>query len=262
MYFSFPCFLPKLFPVQPLQSHYKGVRPLTLVAVSEGERLVIGTQASDALVTSSVRIDEPDKGSVGALTGTFQLLDAVDTTSTRIYLDKESFDLGMALINDANAWRITNSYMHGQLRQFKTKFDDASTYFLCRASGPLTKAHTYRPYSVHTYCNYSRAGDGHLASKLSLNISTLVLKDGDGAVLSLGTVQECRRGCSNESRNIPSVIDSILSLFRNGASTIPILTNRELNGHLETLALLLSSYISAANKILLTSTMQNLVSPK
>lgn len=229
-----------------------------MIAATEGERLVIGTQSFDALVTSSVRLDVRGQGSVGAVTGTFQLTNEAEATATRIFLDKESLDTGVALCQDPKAYRITNSHLHCQLRQLKMKCYDSSTFFLCRATGPLTKAHSLQPCTIFTFCNHRQSRDGHRASRLFFKVGTAVLQDGNDAVLEVSTVQECRRSCSNETKSIPPVVDSILGLFKNGTSTIPILGNRELNGYLETLASILSSYISGANNTVLTATLPNL----
>lgn len=212
----------------------------------------------DALVTSSIRLDVRGQSSVGAATGNFQLMNEAESTASRIFLDKESLDLGVALCQDRKAYRITNSHLHCQLRRLKTKFYDSSTFFLCRATGPLTKAHSFQPCTIFTFCNHSQLGDGHHASRLFFKLGTAVLQTGNDAVLEVDTVRECRQSCSNETRSVPLVIDSILGLFKNGTSTIPILGNRQLNGYLETLTIILSSYISGANNTMLTATLQSL----
>ncbi|KAG9319124.1 hypothetical protein KVV02_004110 [Mortierella alpina] len=243
---------------KPGTAHYRDVWPSTMIAATEGERLVIGTQAFDALVTSSVRLDAHGVGSIGAITGTFQLSNDMEGAATKIFLDKESVQAGVALCQDPKAYRITNIHLHCQLRQLKTKFFDPSTFFLCKATGPLTKAHSLQPCTIYTFCNHSQSGDGHHASRLFFKIARAVLQAGNDAVLEVETMQECRRSCSNETKNIPPVLDSILELFTDGASTIPILGNRQLNGYLETLANLLSSYISGVNNNILTATIQSL----
>ncbi|KAG0277865.1 hypothetical protein BGZ96_002683, partial [Linnemannia gamsii] len=125
-------------------------------------------------------------------------------------------------------------------------------------TGPLTKAHSFQPCTIFTFCNHSQSGDGHHASKLFFKIATAVLQRGNSAVLEVDTVRECRQNCLKETRSIPPVIDSILNLFKDGTSTILILGNRELNGRLEALANILSSYISGANNTILTTILQSL----
>ncbi|KAF9579966.1 hypothetical protein BGW38_003563, partial [Lunasporangiospora selenospora] len=78
---------------RPSAAFYKDVWPSTMFSATEGERLVIGTQSFDALVTSSIRLDVRDQGSVGAVTGNFRLTSEAESTATRIYLDKESLDM-------------------------------------------------------------------------------------------------------------------------------------------------------------------------
>ncbi|KAG0245595.1 hypothetical protein BG011_002754, partial [Mortierella polycephala] len=82
---------------KPSVAYYKDVWPSTMFAATEGERLVIGTQSFDALVTSSIRLDVRGQGSVGAATRNFQLTNKAEATATRIFLDKESLDMGVAL---------------------------------------------------------------------------------------------------------------------------------------------------------------------
>ncbi|KAG0319248.1 hypothetical protein BGZ99_005215 [Dissophora globulifera] len=236
---------------KPDLTHYKDVWPTTLGPGAESDRLVIGTQSFDALVTLSVRLDVSRQGSVGANTGTFSLRSDDDSRSTRIFLDKESLELGMALNQDKKVWRISNSNTQHQLRQLKTKFDDPSTYLLCRAWSPLTKDHSLQPCSVWTYCDHGQSGDGLQASILFHAISMAVLNEGNAAVLELSTVQRCRQGCSAHSNNIPSQIDSILDLFSADTTRIPILGNRQLSRHLEVLANHLSSYFKVPNENIL-----------
>ena len=59
-----------------------------------------------------------------------------------------------------------------------------------------------------------------------------VLQTGNDDVLEVDTARECRQSCSNDTRSMPQAVDSILGLFKNGTSTIPILGNRQLNGYL------------------------------
>ncbi|KAF9425426.1 hypothetical protein BGZ94_007529 [Podila epigama] len=241
---------------RPSAAYYKDVWPSTMSSATEGERLTIGTQSFDALVTSSIRLDVRHQGSVGAVTGNFQLTNEAESAATRIFLDKESLDMGVALCRDRKAYRITNSHLHCQLRQLKTKFYDSSTFFLCRATGPLTKAHSLQPCTIFTFCNHSQSGDGHHASRMFFKIGTTVLQNGNDAVLEVDTVRNCRQSCSNETKSVPQVIDSILSLFKDDVSSIPILGNRRLNVYLEILANILSSYISGANSTILAATLQ------
>ncbi|KAG0221238.1 hypothetical protein BGW41_007065, partial [Actinomortierella wolfii] len=223
---AIPTSIPK-----PGAGHYKDVRPSTMFS-TEGERLVIGTHSFDALITSCVRLDEGGQGSVGASTGIFQLVEENDIKGTRIYLDKESLDLGLDLCRDRRAYRITNAHFHYQLRQLKTKFHDPSSYLLCRATGPLTKAHTLQPCTIFMVCNHTQTGDGHQASKLFHKIGMSVLQSGGDATLEFATVQECIERCTSNSKGISAVLRSIGELF-DDAPSILILGNTELNRNLE-----------------------------
>ena len=74
---------------KPGVAYYKDIWPSTMFTTAEGERLVMGTQSFDALVTSSVRLYVGGQGSMDAAKGNFQLMSEADATVIRIFLDKE-----------------------------------------------------------------------------------------------------------------------------------------------------------------------------
>ncbi|KAF9430532.1 hypothetical protein BGZ94_006327 [Podila epigama] len=112
---------------------YRKVWPCTVQAI-DGKRLVIGTKSFDALITSSLRLDSKLEPCLGASTPTFVLEDKSSSLATKILLDKESLQAGLKMAKDATTCSISSSDLLYQLRQLKTKFFDASTFYLCRAS--------------------------------------------------------------------------------------------------------------------------------
>ncbi|KAI8595148.1 hypothetical protein EDD21DRAFT_344865 [Dissophora ornata] len=132
---------------------YSDAWPLTL-ASKDGPRLVIGTQSCNALVTSSLRLDIPGIGSVGGSTLSFLLNTVEDSYATKFFLDQESVKAAFDLALNTDAWSVSNQNILSQLRQLRSKFLDPSTYFLCRASGYITRSHTCHPHSVFTLANF------------------------------------------------------------------------------------------------------------
>jgi hypothetical protein len=162
-------------------TRYPNVLPLTVNDV-DGAKLVIGTQTFNALVTSSLRIDANANPIIGATTCSFMLPNKEDSKTTKIYLDGESLKKALSLISkEENTNFIEPYHLLYQLRQIRSKFHRRSTYFLCRASGGITKNHTYQPYTIFTVCDYDRGedSDGKMASKLFRSIALKALKDSE-----------------------------------------------------------------------------------
>ena len=113
------------------ESRYRDIWPLTISA-QDGPRLVIGTQSCIALLTSSLRLDISGTGSVGGSTLSFLLSTAEDSMATMIFLDRDSVKAAFDLALNKKAWSVSNQNILCQPRQVRSKFHDASTYFLCR----------------------------------------------------------------------------------------------------------------------------------
>jgi hypothetical protein len=232
----------------PTKTRYKDVWPLT-IQDSEGERLLLGTQSFNALVTSSLRLDSKEPASLGGATSSFQLRDKQDSAATRIYLDKESVNRAFEIVKNKNASFISANDKLDQLRQLRSNFHDGSTYRLCRAAGFLTKRHTCNPYTIFTLLDFdqSQSSEGQTASTIFQEIAKDVLSQGSHAVLRLETVTKLRAECSKQG-NVGKVFNKIIGCFPSDQQTIPIIGNTILNTELEALAQILSSYICTANK--------------
>lgn len=72
----------------------------TTVPAQDGEWLIIGTLSSDALITSSLRLDARMSASVGCSTPSFLLSSTNHSLATRRYLDQESLDDGLRLAQE------------------------------------------------------------------------------------------------------------------------------------------------------------------
>ncbi|KAI8071557.1 hypothetical protein BC940DRAFT_330796 [Gongronella butleri] len=202
---------------------YPDVWPMTL-ETSNGPKLTIGTQSLNGLVTSSIRLDCKMPPSVGATTRSFMLKKDVDSQATRIFVDQESLDRAM-------------------LRQLNSKYDSISTFFLARASGPITKAHVCQPYTVFTLFDFD-SGRNTSAALFSC-IGSSVIVDGKQAQLALEDVQEFRQATTGKAYTI---MTDIVKLFGKRDKHIAIIKNAALNKLLEKLVPFLHSGITTANK--------------
>ncbi|KAF9582548.1 hypothetical protein BGW38_000073 [Lunasporangiospora selenospora] len=236
-------------PPAATKTPYKKVRPVTLSTLDGGSRLIIETTSFNALITSSLRLDKVVKPSIGVSTPSFKLINKGDVLATRIYLDARNLQTGLKMAGNRDTWNVSNSNVLCQLRQVKTKFFDASTYYLCRGSSHFTRFHPYQPYTIFSLasCEQFECGDNVEASNLFHNIASNVIKDGAQAVLEKKTVQQLRSRCTDQG-SIPNEFDRILSLYGDDDDSMPILDNHDLNDPLESLASHLSPFIATANK--------------
>ncbi|KAI8575346.1 hypothetical protein K450DRAFT_275701 [Umbelopsis ramanniana AG] len=225
----------------PHKSRYPDVWPTTL-SNNDGLKLIIGTQTFNALVTSALRLDEATRPNVGGMTTNFVLMGIESSLSTSIHLDEESIKKAKSLAENVNETSLSKTNIMDQLRQLRTKFHVSSSYYLCRASGPITKSHQCHPYSVFTLHNFDRGRNP--AAKIFADIGVSVLKNGDQAVLSKALVDECALATVGKTN---SLLIEISAIFVNGVQQFPILGNRNLNDKLEKLAVCLHPYINHAN---------------
>ncbi|GAA5802317.1 hypothetical protein HPULCUR_007781 [Helicostylum pulchrum] len=225
----------------PYKTKYPDVWPMTLTG-KDGPGLMIGTQSCNVVVTSSIRLDHTTKPTLGGVTTNFQLTES-DSLSTVLYLDEESVEKANNLAKNINAASTSNCNIINQIRQLNTKFDSASSYYLCRASGPITKSHQYFPYSIYTLYDFDRGRNP--ASKLFSKIALSVLKEGNKAYLDKSLVNEC---VSNTTGRAKSLLLGAYNVYKDGEEQIKIIGNRELNEQLEKLSSWLHPYIITANE--------------
>ncbi|KAG0254873.1 hypothetical protein BG011_005467, partial [Mortierella polycephala] len=228
---------------------YEDVWPLT-VRASDGERLVIGTQSCNFLITSSLRLDGKQPPSLGGSTTLFRLYSESESSATRIFLDEASIKCALALNSDDKAWSVQSQDQVAELRQLRTKFDDSSTFMLCRASGHFARQHACQPYTVFNLatCDRFRSRGKGLAVAIIFNeIAQAVLDKGAAACLKRTVLEDARSQCGGED-GITKAIDNILALFITDTSTVTIIGNTRLNKELEVLADSLTSFLVKANE--------------
>lgn len=164
---------------------------------------------------------------VGASTTSFLLTAPKDSLTTRIFLTKTAFEL--ARNPAANALSKHDTLY--RLRQFRSKFHDVSSFFLCRSLSTFTNDHRCRPYTIFTYCDYD-GGDtssGKVASLLFKKIATSVISS-ESPVLGKQDVENCIQHCFDCS--IKNICEAILQLFPENQQKLCILGNVALNQQL------------------------------
>ncbi|KAI8060875.1 hypothetical protein BC940DRAFT_337241 [Gongronella butleri] len=226
----------------PIKKLYTNVWPMTLYR-ADGPKLVIGTLVSNALVTSSMRLDIKQQPSVGGMTNNF-LLDAINSSlSTKIFIDRDCLKDALALVDGTKALG-DSGFLACRLRQIRSKFDWLSAYALCRATGPLTEAHVCQPYTVFTLGNQDAGRNP--GAHVFRAIAKAVLENGAAAQLAKRTV-ETAVAIAAQGSSVRSSLEAILGQYEPDAVTIPIIGNEKLNKELEFIANGLSSSITNAN---------------
>ncbi|KAI8070337.1 hypothetical protein BC940DRAFT_365932 [Gongronella butleri] len=241
----------------PIGCRYKDVWP-TIINSKDGKKLVIGTQTCNMLVTSSLRLDNKDqtrsRPCLGASAVNFDLETKSTSMATMIFLDFESVIMAQKLARDVTAVGTSKiAYLH-QLRQLNSKFDDASTYFLTRCSGPLTRSIKHQPLTVFTLADHGNTTNAGAA--LMNMIGTAVLKFGKSAKVDKADVTRLTSMATGE---IKVNLTNILKLFGNDEE-ITVLHNRALADNLANLTKLLHPAIAEANKTVALNIEQTLCS--
>ncbi|KAI9486011.1 MAG: hypothetical protein EXX96DRAFT_613849 [Benjaminiella poitrasii] len=225
----------------PATSTYKGIWPTMLHSHDHTAKLVIGSQVSNLLVMSSLRLDTKNLMPCVGTTGNFDVSTFADSMSTRIFVDKECpvEATSMMKTDGDNITRLSDSLILYQLRQTHSKFDASSAYNLVRASGPLTQSHLCHPFTVFTIADYNQINNP--AAILFRLVVLQALKHDSNAVLQKAMVE---RLASKTTGKIKQAFDDIL-LACNNTTTIPVLNNEDLAKPLATMADLLAP----ANKL-------------
>ncbi|ORZ28992.1 hypothetical protein BCR41DRAFT_293603, partial [Lobosporangium transversale] len=135
--------------IPPFETRHIDLWPTT-IPCKKGDRLVIGTQAFNVLITSSARLDIKEPPSLGGVTTSFTLKESKLSRNTKIFLDSDSVIEAFKIINSKEVYRNARGNELEQMRQVRSKFDHCSPYFLCRAASNIAKSHLMQPYSVFT----------------------------------------------------------------------------------------------------------------
>ncbi|KAF8917128.1 hypothetical protein BGZ58_005163, partial [Dissophora ornata] len=98
------------------ESRYEDIWPMTLPS-KEGDKLVIGAQSFNALITSSIRLDLVEPPSLGGATTLFELKEKTASKNTKIFLDADSVNEAMKIFNNKDASRNSRGNELEQMRQ-------------------------------------------------------------------------------------------------------------------------------------------------
>ncbi|RCH78463.1 hypothetical protein CU098_002759, partial [Rhizopus stolonifer] len=189
----------------PIQTIHHGVWPVLLKG-REGHKLVIGTEVSNALVTSSIRLDEKHHASIGGITTNFLLKNMQDSLACRIFVDTECLNKARTILSNPMATCVSShDSMISQLRQLRTHFDYATTYTLCRASGLLASSTICHPYTLFTIAEHDRGRNS--PAIIFRSIAVKIMKQGNTATLNKEDVNFDARGKTKE------VMDKIRDLI-------------------------------------------------
>ncbi|KAG1137269.1 hypothetical protein G6F37_011358 [Rhizopus arrhizus] len=191
----------------PMKAFHQNVWPTSL-DVRDGKKLVIGTQVSNALVTSSIRLDEKDFVSIGATSSHFMLDTIKDSLASKIVIDLNSLKSPKALVEDPSTTHVSDiGIIFHQLREFDRGRSPSASIFRTIANEVL-----------------SNNSDAKLAKE---NVS---------------------RWINESKGKRKAILSNILDLYESDKDRLPILCNAPLNKELEALAILLVSTIVEANK--------------
>ncbi|KAG1445379.1 hypothetical protein G6F46_012227 [Rhizopus delemar] len=125
----------------------------------------------NALVTSSIRIDQEVLPEVGSST-----LQFVPSTNTRIYiLLSQLYDAKKVYKLDTVKYLYPQDIL-SQLRQVRSKFIKNNGYLTLRASSPMASYHNLKPYTVWTVNNYDDKSTTLTAAKVGSNLFQLIAR--------------------------------------------------------------------------------------
>ncbi|KAG0365458.1 hypothetical protein BGX24_004138 [Mortierella sp. AD032] len=170
-----------------VKTPYPKVWPVAVLTI-DGKRLIIGTKP---LTTSSLRLDRVAEPSIGASTPSYVLPDTSHPLASKIFLDAEHLEIGLRMAENKDTWSVLRNDLLYQLRQVKTMFFDAPTFYLCPALSFFADNHTCQPYSIFSLAALDQAHsvDGVAASNVFHTIACDVIRDGSHAVLKKERVQ-------------------------------------------------------------------------
>lgn len=111
----------------PITNLYPDAWPVSLHH-SDGQKLSIGTQVSNDLITSCTGIDTKQITSIGCTNNHFQLLFKKDSLSAKIFVDQECLEATLNMFKDTHTSQVDNMEIMYQLCQIRSKFHTPSAY--------------------------------------------------------------------------------------------------------------------------------------
>lgn len=207
-------------------------------------RLVIGTNVSNFLVTSSIRIDnESYLPELGPTTANIKI-----TSNSRIYISENSIKKCNRMI-ESKKHELVMRHELFNLKQIRSKFHLASTYTFSRGFSMFTQAMTNVPLTVFTAsdCKHLTSREAKIASSILQEVAWGVIEGGDKLYLS--AIKSLITSLPKDINiTVSKAIDSIEKMFENEEYT-QIINSIKLNAYLEILSrFIYNNGVASANK--------------
>ncbi|KAI7899156.1 uncharacterized protein BX663DRAFT_545122 [Cokeromyces recurvatus] len=209
----------------------------------DGKTLIIGTQVSNALVTSSIRLDGRNLVSVGGMSSNFQLCTFKDSLTCKIFIDLNSLKSAKVLIEDPSATCVSDIGIisHG-ITTGAYAISLTINIHILPCSWSNNHDHTCHPFSLFTLAEFDR-GRSPCAS-IFRTIVDEVLTRRNKAKLDKENVVKWIKEATGKGKEI---LTKVLGLYEENNDSLSILFNIPLNKELEELAVLLMPTIVSAN---------------
>lgn len=163
--------------IPPEDTKYKNVYPTTIIDTN-GMKPVVGTKTFNALITSSLRLDESFNPEVGPSVISFDLSNSSQVKATTSFVKESAWKEAAEIAQNNSPASIASYDLIYQLHQLRTRFHQQSTYFLCRASNEAVDNLATRPYTIYTFADWDNGNDNaayRTASKLFQTIATNIM---------------------------------------------------------------------------------------
>lgn len=200
-------------------------------------KLIIGTEISNFLVTSSIRLDDDSiLPELGPTTANFIVTDA-----TRIYVSEDSIKKCNSII-EAKMHKLVMKHEVYNLKQIRSKLHSSSTYSFSRGFSRYTHSMSNVPVTIFTAQDCK-----HISNRVGAKVASSILQEvawsvfgGDGKL----KLNEFNNIISLLPKNINSTvsicINSIKRMYR-GEEYLKVINNNDLNAVLELLAQFVSN---------------------
>lgn len=225
---------------------YSQYTDLTIVKLQNDNsaKLIIGTQISNLLVTSSIRIDDDSfLPELGPTTANFKV-----TNGSRIYLSQDSIKKFNAIVESKQVKLVLKHEMYN-LKQIRSKFHRTSTYTFSRGFSLFTHSLMNVPVTVFTaqYCRHIYNNDAKVASGILSEVAWGMV-GGDNKLYIVDFKKHAVSLSTNANATISLCVKSIENMF-DGEEYLLIIDNEDLNALLEILAKFVSNNgVTTANQ--------------
>lgn len=215
------------------------------------KKLIIGTYSFNALVTSSIRLDQTSELETGPSTKQFS-----PSRNTQIFIAQTSRIAANDIIETKKNTLYDFDILH-QLRQLRSRLTSPSTYSISRACAMLTNQISCKPYTIFSILDAgsnTSDTDEKLASMVLRHIALKILnKQTTITKLEIDEILKLKEG----DTVVLNAIKSISSLMAENES-VPILHNQELETLLNTLASSITNKLPTYNEHVKTKFQQRI----